>query len=1368
MTRFCSLVPLLIAVLFCGYKSVAQVALQQLDNRNGLSNSCINSIYEDDDHIMWIGTWDGLNYYDGHNFHVFNYEKSAHPENSLTSNVIYKIAGDHQRNIWLGTVGGVSRFDKNTGKITSYFYNKNRSVPSTYVVASDRDDRVYAIRRNNNKLYLFDRRADRFNLVKISGRQLVGVGKILFDDQNNLWVLQDDASLASYRITSKGLLLNAFYKPEPGVDNVFVCNRHVFMSTKDGNLSEIKTGIVKQITHLPYQIRTIEYYQDHYLLGWAGKGLGQYDNSFKPDSILADKDHLLPGVRIVAASSSFNLLWLGTDGGGVLKFSKRENDFGLLHDQEHDGSFRIPVRAFTIVNDQLWVGTKGNGIITIDNWQQKNARFGHIRTFYNGLDILNNCVYVMKRGKNGLVYIGSDTEGITIYDINEKKFIRWDEVEDHNKYPAFWSVHCILQDEDGSLWLGLNDKGLVHVKLQRTAKGGIKEIGFERFHSNGAENSLGSEVIYSLAAGSSDRIWIGCRYSGLTCYNKRTKTFKTYKAFTYNGSLSNNDVLSLYRDKENRLWIGTSFGLNWLKEPDIKGNEPQFNKLYVDNGLPNNTIHAISQDNRGYIWLSTNKGLARVNSDRSQIVQFKEADGLQSDEFSDNAVWKSSDGMLFFGGIAGFNFFRPENIWISHEQPRVLINDLQFAGKFDSQKALQVLTPQGAVANKSYTVGPQDNYFELSVQPITFVHSQKWQFAYFLEGNDHAWHFPTGRDRIIYNNLPPGTYNLMLKWSNGEGAWTQPVTAFTVTIRQHFWLTPMAFVIYASLILAAAWFYYRYHKNRFLMRQRLRMEHMLREKDEQLHQEQLNFFTNIAHELQTPLTLIIGAVERYLHKTQERKNKEQDYFLSMARQEASRLHYLVLQLLEFRKAQNGFLHNHFAMLDVSELVRNLSDLFIPLADARELDYSKQIDEDIRCAVDKDKLEKVIFNLLSNAFKYTPDGQGIIFSFHRAANGKGLEIVVANSGCELRPDEIDRLFERFFVAGETHSRQGGTGIGLAFTRQLVTLLNGTVEVICNDGWISFKVLLPIVEADDVKSENTDDHCEKPSYLMQSITADNHDLQEETADENNKRAMIKSFDDDRKIVLIVDDEQRIRYLLKDILKDYYIVYEAASGIEAMQVIQRMTPDLIISDIMMPEMDGLQFCEIIKSTPDTCHIPFVMLSARSSIEQKTEGYETGADAYIPKPFHAEYLLVRVHKLLEYSERLHKLFGESNNASRIYDSDIEDSDKYFIERVVRIIEENLAEDLDSAFLENALNMSKMQVYRRIKSLSNMKPAELIRHLRLQKASALLRTSDLTVSEIFYRTGFNNKTYFYREFKRVYNCSPNGYRAAHRLPDLN
>ncbi|MEB0260091.1 MULTISPECIES: two-component regulator propeller domain-containing protein [unclassified Mucilaginibacter] len=1354
-----------------GNTCLAQYTYQQIDNSTGLSNSCINTIYQDSDNIIWFGTWDGLNFYDGNNIHVFNYEKDDN-KRAIASNVIYQITGDKKRNIWIGTVQGLSKFNKNTGDFTNYFYNRQKVISNGYTVVVDNRDNVYAARRNSSEILKYNPVKDVFEEIKMNGTGEFMLLRILFDEQGTLWLLKDKGKLEAYQNTANGFTLQSRFNAVEDVDNIFMANHQVFYTTHNGNLVKITNDFERQeLLKLPHEVRSMDFFKQHYVFAWSSKGIGEYDEQFRPVSTIATQIPVLQNVRVTSLmSDATNLLWFGTDGNGILKIVKKENYFGIVQKQPNGQSFHIPVRAFSDINDELWIGTKGNGIITIKDWGKKNVTFSAIKSFHTSVDLLDNCVYAIEKGGDGLAYIGSDAPGVTLYNLKSKQFIKWEDISNSKDYPAFGSVHCILPDKDGSVWLGLNESGLVHLKLEKKATGQVKISYLKTYHYTGNLNGPGGDVIYTIVSGNNDRLWIGCRYGGLSYFDKKQQRFTTLKAYAYEGSLSNNDVLSLYLDKARRLWVGTSFGLNWIDEAAAaKTATPVFNKLHVDNGLPNNTIHAISEDERNNIWISTNKGLAKINPLSLKIVHYKESDGLQSDEFSDNAVWKDRAGVMYFGGIYGFNYFMPQNIHVSNEQPHLLISDMQFAGKNQPERGLKVLTKDGSVVNQHYILKPQDNYFELNLQPITYVNSQKCQYAYFLEGSDKGWHYIGKHEKIIYNNLPPGDYTLRIKWSNGEGAWTRGITAFTVTVKQYWWLTGWAFIGYTALILISGFLFVRYRKNKFVMEQELKMEHMLREREENLHQDQINFFTNIAHELQTPLTLILGSLERYLFKTKTSDQPKQGgNFLSIVKQEASRLHYLVHQLLEFRKAESGQLKNHYTHIDISDLLTNRAGLFNALVEQKGLDYSIHIEPGISMWMDKDKLEKIVFNLLSNAFKHCDHDQYVIFSVHKAKEVGQLEVVVANSGCKLTAEEVNRLFDKFFVVDGSQRNKVSSGIGLAFTRQLVQLLHGSIHVKCENNWVSFHVNLPLKYVPQADEQLTDtDKAESSSYIFNSLTAAPQ-INTVTVGDNNKRSMIKSLEqEEKKVILIVDDEKFIRYLLKDILSDTYIIYEASTGKEALEVIHRATPDLIVSDIMMPDMNGLELCNLIKDTSETCHIPFVLLSARATIQHMTEGYSCGADAYIPKPFQTEHLLVRIQKLLEYRSRLHQLFNNGNVAAQLDSKDVSESDKKFIEKVTRVIEENIDQELDGAFLENALHLSKIQLYRKIKSLSDMTPTELIRNIRVQKAAALLTSSNLTVSEIFYRTGFNNKTYFFREFKRIFNCSPNEFRVQNRLPNV-
>ncbi|MHA4809431.1 two-component regulator propeller domain-containing protein [Flavitalea flava] len=1391
--------------------------LQHLDNRNGLSNSSINHIFKDADNVLWIATWDGLNMYNGTSFHVFNYSKE-NDYKSIGSNVIQHITEDKKGNIWISTIEGISRYEKRTGKFYNYFYNqyqKSRISEQEYALAVDTSGMVYCLNRKTGLLF-YDAGADSFRNSSLVLPEF-SVNKLAFDATGHLWLLTANGGLFGYegnanhfkRLIQLGENLTGGNgaRGKETIVNFFPVNNQVFFSTSGDRLflTDNKTLRYKQVMQLPRSMGSMVHYKDHYLIAWSTKGFEAFDTAFQPSAFLKPETRQMQDVKITSwTTGSEEILWCGTDGNGMIKISPKTKFFGTVTTSDNGMPYNKSVRAFCEENGNLWIGTKGSGIIRYTNFwtsPQSPSSSGNQSEFsaqsaqsvsagkqfflFPG-ELDNNSVYSLKKGNDNLIYIGTDGKGIGVYDLSLKKFYKWAAIKGTGAYPEFGSVYAILQDRDNSLWLGTSGYGLLHLKINRDKTGSLS-LGFlERFTFTNSDSGPANDIIYALADGGEthQQLWIGCRYGGLSVLDKRTHKFRTFKAFTYEGSLSNNDVLSIFKDSRSRIWIGTSYGLNWIENADAGAREPVFQKLTISNGLPNNTIHAIEEDGTGHIWVSTNRGLAKVNESDLKVSYYQQSDGLQSNEFCDGAVWKDSNDHLFFGGTYGFNQFLPQNIRETSWRPDLLLSGILMGGKTTAENGFIKMEP-GINKPLDFSISRKDNFFELDTKAISFLNADKCEYAYYLEGYDKSWHFSGTSGKIAYSNIPPGRYSLQMKWSDGEGSWTPQVPLLVLHVKQYFWLTPYAFLVYALLVSLIIYLLYTYRKNKLEIKHQLAVEHVLRTKEEEMHQNRLAFFTNIAHELQTPLTLIMGSAERFLDRSKStqpaKENRENPYFLSVIHQQASRLTYLVRQLLEFRKGEAGFSKNQYSHLNISELLHNLTGPFIPLSEQNGMRYVIQIQPDLIGWVDKDKVEKIIFNLLSNAFKHSGKNEEILFS---AVGNKGsgeLEIEVVNSGSSLPVELTDKLFDTFYVASQytPGMEKFGTGIGLAFTKQMVILLNGRIEAQSQqeEERVTFRVFLPLPPAGlpepaaewaaETGSTPAVVISDKPSYLYQTITAYDQSGHHQSATDNNKRAIIENLQEEgKKTILIVEDEPDIRYLLKDILKDDYILYEAEDGLKALDLIGKVLPDLVICDVMMPNMNGLELCNKMKNTPATCQIPFIVLSARGSEDHQMQGYEVGADAYMAKPFHTAHLKLRVRKLLEYRQRLHDLFKSDKATDQLGESGgITRDDKEFLTRLVQMIEEHLDEpDFNAACIEKNMNMSKMQLFRKLKTMTGMPPGEFIKHIRLKHAAHLLITTHHTVSEIFFSTGFNNQSYFFREFKKRYNSAPNEYREAHTL----
>mgnify|MGYP000058613583 CR=1 FL=1 len=1327
---------------------------RQIDSKNGLSNSSINTIFQDQDQLLWVGTWDGLNRYDGAHFSVYNHNIDQ-VENSIGGNVILSIKGDQNQNIWISTIGGISRYNKPSGKFSRYFYKKTapqkiRENEYDLIVNDKGEVFCFAV---NGVLSKFDFDHDQFvSFQKFATKETIVKMNFVGD---KLCYLNKKGILTVTKVSQNKLQTVKSISDPSGISNFFSVNNQIIYTTNTEHQFIVDGNLAVKPLDLPLRkIKAIAAYKAHYLITWENQGMSVFDKTFKKTDFLRNEVTALENLKITGFNvGNDQVLWVGTDGNGLIQIYPKENFFGLLT-KINGTKINKPIRAFAEDSGNLWVGTKGNGVFIFNNfWSDGNKKPQKIDVS-SGLE--NNSVFAIRKGADQLIYIGTDGRGLSVHDLKLKRTINWKDIKNTEKLPEFKSVYSIIQDKNGSVWMGTSGYGLIHANIVRNADQSLAVINFKQFASSAENNGPINDIIYALAEGKDDRLWIACRYGGLSVLNKKTGQFKTYKAFGYEGSLSHSDVLSLFYDSKNRLWIGTSYGLNYLSNEESLKEKPKFIKITTDKGLPNNTIHAIQEDGLGNIWVSTNKGLAKINPANNSIANYQESDGLQSNEFSDGATFMAANNNLFFGGIYGFNYFYPKDIIENTKQPNLLISDLQLGGKaFQNNQYLIVKAKQQTI--QSYELERKSNFFQFSFNALNYFNASKNEFAYKLKGLDQAWRYTGSDGKIAYYNIPPGKYELLVRWSNGEGVWTKDIVALKLDVKQYFWLTYPAYAFYLLLLIAGGYAFHLYRKNKLEMKFKLEREYLFRQKDEEVHRQRINFFTNIAHEIQTPLTLILGSVEHFMQKRSLLdKSVDKNYFLSVVHQHTARLTYLVQQLLEFRKAEAGYLKRSDDYFDISKLLNSLTQLFIPAAEKNEQQFVREIPEGIAGFIDKDKFEKVLFNLLSNAFKHSGKGDEIIFKANCEGDKNELEILVANSGCKLKESDLKNIFKEFHIGNNKQINNQSTGIGLAFTKELISIMDGDIKVNLENDRIYFSFKLQLKQS--IEGKENEVVASAPSYLFESILKPYH---QDTVEENNKEALINDLKSDREaVILIVEDDASLRFLIRNILKDQYTVYEAENGKAALDFLKNNAPDLIISDVMMPDMNGLELCKHIKTAPATCHIPFIMLSAKGTEESKTEGYETGADAYIAKPFHVNYLQMRVRKLLDYRNRMNHLIRDRNINNQFVDVDMDQGDKEFLNSLVKAVEDNLAEpDLDAAKLEDILCISKMQLYRKLKTLAGMTPSEFIKRIRLKHAAVLLQNSKLNVSEIFYLTGFNNKSYFFREFKKIYHLAPNDYR---------
>jgi signal transduction histidine kinase/DNA-binding response OmpR family regulator/ligand-binding sensor domain-containing protein len=1339
--------------------------LEQLDNTKGLSNSSVNSIFQDSENLIWIGTWDGLNRYNGNDFKIFRPELDN--ENSLSNQVILKIDEDNTGKIWILTMHGINRYDKKTGVFQRYYFTRKNKPPlseSEFNMALDDSKKVFCAVKDWGIGY-FDQ--NDFHLLQIKNLPVKAVKKMEFTKSGDLVVLFENNELfaLSFKESSNGkkwiskvIRISNKIKTFEILKNQKICiisrngdvNLYSLSDRKNQKISSEK--IENCIGNIPEGL-VVSSKSGYFILdGEAG---------------IVDRPWLkyLKNQKIsTLIQGSENVIWTGTDGDGIFKMYPLKKSFNLISKAQVPPLGGGINRAFLEVADNsFWLGTKGSGLFRFpSDFYLHPERQVQFQNFNESNSTINNAVFSLCKGMENLIFIGTDGDGITVFDLNKSKLINWSEILGNENCDYFKSTYAIYQDQNGFIWMGTNGYGMIRCKINRIG-GKLKVTEFRKYIAdNSGANSLSSNIIFSIIPKNNNQLWIGTRLGGLNLFDKNTGNFQVFKNIVNDPeSLSNNDILCLQSDANNRLWIGTSFGLNVLENLKRDGKSV-FRNFTVKDGLPNNTIHGIVADKKSNLWISTNFGLSNFIRKGSKFINYTKNEGLQNNEFADGAFYKSiQSDYIFMGGIKGFNYFLPQKISESSFIPHLLIDKI--SGQNQAVPYYQgLIVAPNSKTNPSIVLNYNQNFFDIELSAITYINSEKCQYAYQLRNFDKNWNSINNRKTISFTNVPKGNYSLWIKWSNSDGVWSKPVRAIDIRIKPVFWQSNVAIAIYIVLIFLFILFVQSYNKKRQSLSQNI----IFRKREEELHENRLTFFTDIAHEFQTPLTLIVGPIQKLSETTNlDKRNRK---FVQMIQRNSSRLLFLTQQLLEFRKAEYDYLEVTVKEFDLVNLIEQIAELFDEWALDKNIEYNLDIPSELNGWFDKDKIEKILFNLMSNAFKYTPVNGNIKLKFSLLGdNANQLNITIVNSGKGIPKDKLNSLFDRFFLSDTNSTSENDlfrTGIGLAYIKKLVTVLRGDILVssIPNES-TTFTVLLPCgLESFTEKEKDIEISSVLISQHLKNIL---EEIPSNSQEIPNKIFSLESLTDSRKTLLIVEDEKDIHHFLKELLEEKYNIIIAFNGVEALEILESKVPDLIISDVMMPLMDGVELCKKIKGNIKTCHIPFIMLTAKDSVIHRIEGLESGANSYIPKPFHPDHLLVRIQKLIEEKELIFKHFTQDTLLENLPTLPINNEEKDFIKKVIELIRNNVDnENLQSLFIEKELGISNSQLYRKIKQIFGFSPGDLIRTIRLKHAAELLRKNVFTVSEVCYKSGFNNRSYFYREFKKIYNSTPKNYQLKYKL----
>ena len=1340
----------------------------------GLSNSAVNTIYRDNHGYMWFGTWDGLNRFDGKN--IKTYYPDLFDDQAITNNIIRRMLEDKHGNLWIVTEKGINRYSHDMESFSAWFtdYPELTLQEQSLKAISGHDGNIW-VNAYGLGIFRFLPGQDDFvpvSMQAFSKNDLKRVADFYFYKEE-LYILIDD-SLTVMNINT-GEPEKRIFIPDLHQDFKFAAagdtwfyeyNRQVFLvhGLPGGGLAFLNTASEEVFQVKPgdagFRVTALDMSVRGQFL-WLGTDDGNIfrlclHKNPEPQSVL----HKLPEladkkVKIWSITETpDDLLWIGTDGEGVFRSILEPKPFFWIArgEPEHRQLNHQIVRAiYEDSGGNLWVGTRGNGLNYIP-FQKGETKYYNTS---NGLT--HDAVLSLQEDHNNNLWIGHDGMGIDILDRETGTFHHFPDELAGAEDIEFGSVYAICVDAFGQVWLGTSGYGILGLNV-RKHDGKFTLTDFMHIKSESSGDPLRSNIVYSIVEEKPNTLWLGTRGAGIYRLNTLTGQLENYALATPGTpGLTDNDILSLHLDARNFLWAGSSWGLTRI---NINYTPFAFRNYTIHNGLPSNTIHAILDDIQGNIWLSTNKGLSQLIVEEERFLNFNIDDGLQGNEYTDGAACHGqSTGRFYFGGINGLNWFYPENIRISKNKAELLFTGLKLHNTMILPGDSTRILPRNINELDKITLKYHQNFFTIEFTTLNFINPGKSLFEYMLENFHNNWVFLGNQREAILTNVPPGSYTLKVRASNEDGVWSDEVRTMQIIIMPPFWKTWPAYLIYAILLFIAVFGLLRYHTVQTRKKQQRAKEILQQEREKELNRYKLEFFTNLAHEFGTPLTLIFASATSLLNA--DKNSDETSALTRTIYQNSKRMQSLVQELLEFRKIETGREKLILSKVELINALNNIVSNFLHFARENEVELSFEPREhELFCLLDRVKLDKIILNLLSNAIKNTPAGGSVTLGVK--LSGKNIQIDVTDTGTGIAPESIPFIFDSFHQQSpeiEKNTRTfKGIGIGLAYTRSLLELHGGSITAESRQGKGStFTAMLPYKIPDTPAKEI----ISLPAPVNRNNLKEG-DTEEIYAEYRYHKSIISSKADlwtmpKKYKILVAEDDPELSNLLYNMLSELYDVTVRNNGLQALEAIRSKRIDVVVSDVMMPELDGLSLCKTIKNDILTSHIQVILLTVRSEIENLLEGLEMGADSYIPKPFHPRHLLLKIEKLLKAREQASEYFKANlGTYSHKLMQDYSPGDKKLLEKCIAFIGENYSsEDLDATLMASDLALSKAQLYRKIKALTGLTPHSLIKNYRLKRARELIAEGDYSVSEIIYMTGFNNRTYFYRSFKEAFGKPP-------------
>jgi signal transduction histidine kinase/ligand-binding sensor domain-containing protein/DNA-binding response OmpR family regulator len=1319
----------------------------------GVGYSSVMCIGQDDLGFIWFGTNNGLFKYDSQM--IVRYATDPVDSLSIPTNRINQFYLDKSNNFWIATENGLCKYHRKEDNFSTlkYVNKSNRSIgKNIQSFFQDKQDQFWIV--DDTGVCRFDTASLCVEYVSISEKD-VRINRAYSDCNQKLWftsyrgqIYFYDDRIHEFVLFSEGLndTPRALLVDEGNVWVGYENNGLICLRLSDGKQMYRYSNLSSQPNYISSsKIRALTKDLKGNIWVATYNGINIIKENM-PTICLSDRDmYNIPHPSIWSFfNDSQNNIWVGTWLGGLCMYNEYMNTVYHYHKSPLLSKLKDDViSCFAEDNDsdKIWFGTERGGMYCL-NLKNNELEYEGLVANLSDMNIKSIAVDKFKT-----IWVGTYGHGIWYKKTKDKYFSLF-----QTQHEIGWQIIDITPTDEG-IWFANYSQGVLYYSFKTQ-----KTISYK--HNPIDLYSVTSDFVRNIIPDHKGNIWLAT-ISGLNKYVPSEKKFYHYfKEEGNDNSLSNNFIYSLLEDEKGILWIGTNG--NGLNRYDPVNH--RFDVFTMQDGLSGNEVFAIVSDDKGLLWISTENGITSFNTTTHETRNMIIEPGICNNQFNPTAGFKSTVGELFFGGSNGFIRFSPFEIKTNLVKPNVVLSHFSIHNREIMPNDKASVLSHHISNTKEIVLRHDQNSFSLDFVANNFLYPSKNKFRYRLLGFDKEWLETDFTGKAIYTNIAPGHYVFEVIAANNDEVWNHDAKQLNIYILPPYWKRWYAIVFYLIVIVILTYLIRAEIISKEKLKNAVTIEKIHLENEKKLSQLKLQFFTNISHEFRTPLTLILGPIERLLKSHSANKNTADQLFL--VRNNALRLLKLVTQIIDFRKVESGKMELELTMMNVVDFCANIYSNFKEHACHRNISYTFNSDvPQLNIQIDKDKVDKILFNLLSNAFKNTPD-QGNIrieikknssvithiktdnkYAIGNEIKGEYFEISIQDNGCGIAQHDLARIFERFYHGKE--GKYGNVGIGLSLTKELVLMMTGRLVVASEESeGTLFAVQLPVLLDKRLSSINT--LFTPPSDIL--------------SDASCKRTHydIVNLEDELKhkdaLVLIVEDNVELCDFISDVLSPYFRTAKAKDGKQGIEYANTIFPDIIISDIMMPEVDGCELCRRVKNDITTSHIPVILLTALHSVQDNMTGLSVGADAYISKPFQEELLIVQIDNLIESRSRLRESFSSSNH---IWEENIEglSLDKKLIKKAIGIVTENLLEENFSVeMLASEIGLSRTHLHRKLKSITNQSASEFIRNIRLEKAKELMKCGELKINEIGFAVGFNSHTYFTKSFKKYVGLSPQDY----------